>query len=78
MSRKEKEDKVCKLNKSIYGLKHSTRQWYIKFQDAVLSNGFEMCYEDHFIYIKWSKHQFAILSLYVDDILLASNSMKFL
>lgn len=49
--KKGREDKVCKLNKYICGLKQSTRQWYIIFQDVVLSNGFEMCYEDRCIYI---------------------------
>ena len=34
--------KVCKLLKSIYGLKQSSRQWYFRFQEVVLSNGFTM------------------------------------
>lgn len=72
------EDKVCKLHKSIYGLKQSLRQWYKKFHNTIMSNGFSMCYEDYCIYIKQSQHKFVLLSLYVNDILLACNDIGFL
>ena len=44
------EYKVCKLLKSIYGLKQSSRQCYIRFQEVVLSNGFTMLDEDNCVY----------------------------
>jgi len=67
------ERKVCKLKRSIYGLKQSSRKWYVRFHRAVLFNKFTMIEEDHCVYIKRSKGSFIILSLYVDDILLAGN-----
>ncbi|KAK0586217.1 hypothetical protein LWI29_002965 [Acer saccharum] len=67
------ERKVCKLKRSIYGLKQSSRQWYLRFHRAVVSYGFQMVEEDHCVYIKRDKDKYVLLSLYVDDILLAGN-----
>uniref|UniRef100_A0A2N9I383 Reverse transcriptase Ty1/copia-type domain-containing protein n=1 Tax=Fagus sylvatica TaxID=28930 RepID=A0A2N9I383_FAGSY len=69
------ERKVCRLKRSIYGLKQSSRQWYLRFHDSITSFGFEMIEEDHCVYLKRSKRSILILSLYVDDILLAGNDM---
>ena len=49
---KDQERKVCKLLKSIYGLKQSSRQWYLNFHRAITSYGFTMIDEDHCVYIK--------------------------
>ena len=70
------ENKVCKLRKSIYGLKQSSRQWYIKFHNDIISFGFQMIEEDHCVYLKRSKKSFVILSLYVDDVLIIGNNMS--
>jgi hypothetical protein len=69
------ERKVCYLKRSIYGLKQSSRQWYLRFHDSITSFGFEMIEEDHYVYLKRFKRSILILLLYVDDILLAGNDM---
>uniref|UniRef100_A0A2N9G8K6 Reverse transcriptase Ty1/copia-type domain-containing protein n=1 Tax=Fagus sylvatica TaxID=28930 RepID=A0A2N9G8K6_FAGSY len=69
------EYKVSRLKHSIYGLKQSSRQWYLRFHDFITSFGFEMIEEDHCVYLKRSKRSILILSLYVDDILIARNDM---
>ncbi|KAL1214071.1 Retrovirus-related Pol polyprotein from transposon TNT 1-94 [Cardamine amara subsp. amara] len=70
-----KENLVCRLRKSIYGLKQASRQWYLKFDNTILSYGFVEVIVDRCIYMKISGSKFVILVLYVDDILLAANDM---
>ena len=73
-----KENLVCKLKKSIYGLKQASRQWYIKFNDTITSYGFVENTVDRCIYMKVSGSKFVILVLYVDDILLDANDISLL
>ena len=73
---KGQECKVCKLKRSIYGLKQVSRQWNLKFHQAMLKDGLTMMEEDHCMYIKRSNSGFIILSLYVDDILIVVNDKK--
>ena len=68
--------KVCKLKRSIYGLKQVLRQWNLKFHHAMLKDSFMMTEEDHYMYIKRSNIGFIILSLYVDYILIVGNDKK--
>ncbi|CAH9069617.1 unnamed protein product [Cuscuta europaea] len=69
---------VCKLTKSIYGLKQASRQWYHKFHQVILSFGFKMNDVDDCVYHKFSGSNFFFLVLYVDDILLATNDIGML
>ena len=68
-----KDHMICKLQKSIYGLKQASRQWYPKFDEVVTTNGFKENIVNQCIYMKVSRSKFIFLVLYVDDILLAAN-----
>ena len=46
---KWQEREVCKLKRSIYGLKQASRQWNVKFHQAILKDGFTMMEEDHWV-----------------------------
>lgn len=76
VSRNE-QSKVCLLKKSLYGLKQSPRQWYLRFDSFILSCGFSRSKLDHCVYLKHTVCKSPIyLLLYVDDMLLASKSMS--
>ena len=62
---------ICKLKKSIYGLKQVSRQWYLKFNDTITSFDFKKNTIDRCIYLKVNVSKLIFLILYVDDILLA-------
>ena len=70
--------KVCKLSKSIYGLKQASWQWYMKFDRIITQNGFKENTIDRCIYLRVSESSYIFLVLYVDDILLASNNFDLL
>eukprot|EP00253_Pinus_taeda_P005686 PITA_05686 len=43
---------VCRLKKSIYGLKQAPQAWYAKMDSFILDTGFSRCYSDNTIYTK--------------------------
>ena len=69
---------VCKLQKSIYGLKQAFRQWHLKFDEIVTANGFKENIVDQCIYMMVSGSKYIFLVLYVDDILLVDNDINLL
>ena len=71
-----KENYVCKLKKSLYGLKQSPRQWYKRFDSFMLLNGFKRSEYDSCVYIKIVEGSPIYLLLYVDDMLIAAKSRK--
>ncbi|KAE8683346.1 putative protein phosphatase 2C 12 [Hibiscus syriacus] len=67
----EGNNKMCKLNKSLYGLKQSPRAWFERFTKVILKNGYKQSLADHTLFIKiTSTNKKAILIVYVDDIIL--------
>ncbi|WVZ74820.1 hypothetical protein U9M48_022948 [Paspalum notatum var. saurae] len=67
---KGQESKVCKLLKSLYGLKQGPKQWHEKFDTTLTSAGFAVNEADSCVYYRYGGGKGVILCLYVDDILI--------
>ena len=71
------ENLVCKLKKSLYGLKQSPRQWYKRFDSYMIQFGYTRCEYDCCVYVKMlDDGSYIFLLLYVDDMLIAAKSMR--
>ncbi|KAL0401901.1 UNVERIFIED_CONTAM: Retrovirus-related Pol polyprotein from transposon RE2, partial [Sesamum latifolium] len=72
------EQKVCRLQRSIYGLKQASRSWNTRFDEVIRGYDFIKNDYDPCVYKKISESLVAYLVLYVDDILLIGNDVKML
>ena len=68
--------KVCKLQRSIYGLVQASRSWNKRFDSVIKAFGFIQTFGEACIYKKVSGSSLAFLKLYVDDILLIGNDIE--
>jgi hypothetical protein len=73
---KDQEGMVCKLLKSLYGLKQSPKQCHEKFDKTLTSVGFVMNKADKCVYYRFGGGERVILCLYVDDILIFGTSLN--
>lgn len=73
---KGKEDLVCRLLKAHYGLKQSPRRWNIRLDKFLRQYGFVKATSDPNLYILQEGDQYMLLLVYVDDLLLATNSKQ--
>ncbi|KAK8609034.1 hypothetical protein V6N13_025341 [Hibiscus sabdariffa] len=67
--------KVCKLQRSIYGLKQASRSWNLRFNEAIQQFGFIRNEDEPCVYKKFSGSIVSFLILYVDDILIIGNDI---
>ncbi|MCO5558376.1 hypothetical protein L7F22_011958 [Adiantum nelumboides] len=67
---------VCRLCKTLYGLKQSPREWYHKFDAFMRLEGYVRSHEDPRLYAcKATDGSLIVLVLYVDDMLIAEKSI---
>ncbi|KAK7393209.1 hypothetical protein VNO78_21739 [Psophocarpus tetragonolobus] len=67
---------VCKLQRSLYGLKQASRQCFARLPSFLLSAGYHHSIADHSLFLKFSDSTTTALLVYMDDIILASNNLS--
>ena len=72
------ENLVCKLHKSIYGLKQASRQWISKCSIVLLAHGFTQCKADYSLFTKGMDPSFVALLVYIDDIIISGADSQFI
>ena len=70
------EHMVCKLHRSIYGLKQASQSWNIHFDQAIKSFDFEQNTDEPCVYKKCERSVVMFLTLYADNILFIGNNVS--
>jgi hypothetical protein len=69
-------NRVCRLRKSLYGLKQSSAVWYETISKFILSMGYEVSKVDPCLFLQNKSQELpSYIFLYVDDMLLISDSL---
>jgi len=69
----EKPGLVCRLRRSLYGLKRASRQWYARLSSFLISHGYKQYAYDYSLFLKHQHNLITTLVIYVDDIILSGN-----
>ncbi|XP_022865486.1 uncharacterized protein LOC111385334 [Olea europaea var. sylvestris] len=70
------ETRVCKLHKSLYGLKQASRQWFIKLTTALKRANFKQSKADYSLFVRSQDGKFTTLLIYVNDVILVGNNLQ--
>ncbi|WKA00225.1 hypothetical protein VitviT2T_018605 [Vitis vinifera] len=68
--------KVCKLKKSLYGLKQSPRAWFGRFTKSMRAFGYRQSNSDHTLFLKKQHGKITTLIVYVDDMVVTGNDLE--
>ena len=70
----KKKNHVCRLRKSLYGLKQALQQWYRRFDAFIIGQDYTHCHYDNCVYFQEFGKSCVYLLLYVDDMLIVSKN----
>lgn len=68
-------NQVCKLKKSLYGLKQASRQWHTKLTVVLIDCGYQKSKADYSLFVRNTGHSFTAILVYVDDLVIAGDSL---
>ena len=71
-----REGEVCKLNRSIYGLKQASRAWNIKFHGFLIKSSFIRSSAQPCVYVMKETDCLTIIAIWVDDGLICGSDIK--
>ena len=69
------EKLVCRLNKSIYGLKQAANNWYKELANFLLRQGFTRSRNDHCLFPRSEAEDYTFILVWFDNIIVVSGSM---
>lgn len=69
------EDKVCRLQKSLYELKQAPHCWFAKLTTALKQYGFRQSYSDYSLFTYSAQGIFLWVLVNVDDLIVISNNV---
>lgn len=67
------DKRVCRLKKSIYGLRQSPRCWFSKLSKALFEFGFKQNYKDYSLFTLTLGSRSMFVLVYVDDLIVGGN-----
>jgi len=65
---------VCKLKKTLYGLKQTPRAWLDKIGRYLVTSGFQTSNADFSLYVKNIDREIVIIVIYVDDLIITRDN----
>ncbi|XP_021715949.1 uncharacterized protein LOC110683848 [Chenopodium quinoa] len=65
---------VCRLKKSLYGLKQASRKWFARLVEELKFQGFNQSKNDYSLFLRKDGVDTTVIAVYVDDIIITGSN----